>query len=57
MLNENLISIFDAIVKNIVSCIVEKDREANILTEIRDALLPKLLSGEIELRGLLDEEQ
>ena len=55
--NENLISIFDAIVKNIVSCIVEKDREANILTEIRDALLPKLLSGEIELRGLLDEEQ
>lgn len=55
--NENLISIFDAIVKNIVSCIVEKDKEANILTEIRDALLPKLLSGEIELRGLLDEEQ
>ena len=34
-----------------------KYKENLNLQEIRDVLLPKLLSGEIELRGLLDERQ
>lgn len=48
---------FDSLIAPMFEMIKHKKEENNTLEEIRDAFLPKLLSVEIGLRGILDEEQ
>ena len=43
---------FDEIVKPIFSMILSKTRESKRLIEIRDTLLPKLMSGELDVSNL-----
>lgn len=44
-----ILEIFDIFCKNIFSSIIEYKNNSKTLTQIRDGLLPKLLSGEIEV--------
>lgn len=46
---KEVISSFTIVIDNLYSNIISTDREKNNLEELRDLLLPKLLSGEIEL--------
>ena len=43
---------FDAIIKPIFSMILSNTRESKRLTEIRDTLLPKLMSGELDVSDI-----
>ena len=45
---------FNSLISPIFQMIKHNKEENDTLVEIRDELLPKLLSGEIELRGILD---
>ena len=45
---------FNSLISPIFQMIKHNKEENDTLVEIRDQLLPKLLSGEIELRGILD---
>ncbi|MCQ8213632.1 restriction endonuclease subunit S [Cetobacterium somerae] len=47
--NEKLMSKFNEIITKIFEQIRENQQEIQVLTEIRDILLPKLMSGEIEV--------
>ena len=49
--HSDVISEYSKTVSNIYSKITEEMRETKYLMEIRDTLLPKLLSGEMELAG------
>ena len=49
--NSNIASFFGETVKAIMTAIKARDEEAHSLASIRDALLPKLFSSEINLRG------
>jgi len=44
---KNLSDVFHALTNTMHDNISERNREVNILKNIRDSLLPKLLSGEI----------
>ena len=47
---------FDSLIAPMFQMIKHNKEENKTLEDIRDALLPKLLSGDLELGGLLDEE-
>ena len=47
--SKTILDEFDNIIKPIFLTILEKTREIKKLTEIRDTLLPKLMSGEIDI--------
>jgi len=49
-----VIAAFDEIVEPLFEAIVNNEREARTLAELRDTLLPKLISGEIRLGGMND---
>lgn len=49
---EDVLKEFDGLVQPIFSMILSKTREAKRLTEIRDTLLPKLMSGEIDVSDI-----
>lgn len=53
--NSTLVSGFQKLTSAIYEKIKESMEESKYLAEIRDSLLPKLLSGEIELTGVEDE--
>ena len=44
------LEIFDAFLGKIYNKVQNNNEQSDILTEIRDALLPKLMSGEIRVR-------
>ena len=44
------LEIFDAFLRKIYNKVQNNNEQSDILTEIRDALLPKLMSGEIKVR-------
>jgi type I restriction enzyme S subunit len=50
-----LLGQFDAIVTPIFSMVAERDRESTTLANVRDSLLPKLISGELPVPSLEDE--
>lgn len=52
---KEIISKFGEIVHPLFQFIARQDNESRTLTSIRDALLPKLLSGEIQVRGVENE--
>ena len=47
--SNDILDSFNGLVKPIFSLILEKTRENNRLSEIRDTLLPKLMSGELDV--------
>ena len=47
-----LIKNFNKMVQEIFNKIVHNKKETNLLTSLRDTLLPKLLSGEIEIKNI-----
>jgi len=47
--NKNLLIIFDDIVKDNIALVLQNDIESNSLSNTRDTLLPKLLSGEVQV--------
>ena len=49
---EDVLKEFDGLVQPIFSMILSKTREAKRLSEIRDTLLPKLMSGEIDVSDI-----
>ena len=49
---EDVLKEFDGLVQPIFSMILSKTREAKRLTEIRDTLLPKLMSGELDVSDI-----
>ena len=50
--DDETLSRFNAIVAPITTAIVSNQKESNKLAEIRDALLPKLMSGEIDVSAI-----
>ena len=46
---DEVLNEFDEIIKPIFSMILSKTRESKCLTEIRDTLLPRLMSGELDV--------
>jgi len=52
----NILNQFHQKIESIFSCILSNEREITILEQIRDALLPKLLSGEIRVKVDVEEE-
>lgn len=50
--SDNVLKEFDNIVKPIFSLILAKTRETKRLTEIRDTLLPRLMSGELDVSDI-----
>lgn len=51
-LTDNLIDHFETIIKPISSLIAKGVQECQSLTQLRDTLLPKLLSGELEINAV-----
>lgn len=49
---ENVLKEFDGLVQPIFSMILSKTRETKKLAEIRDTLLPKLMSGELDVSDI-----
>lgn len=49
---DELLNEFDEIIKPIFSMILSKTRESKRLTEIRDTLLPRLMSGEVDVSDI-----
>ncbi len=49
---EDVLKKFDGLVQPIFSMILSKTREIKRLAEIRDTLLPKLMSGELDVSGI-----
>ena len=49
---DEVLNEFDGIIKPIFSMILSKTRESKRLTEIRDSLLPRLMSGELDVSTL-----
>lgn len=49
---EDVLKKFDELVQPIFSMILSKTREIKRLAEIRDTLLPKLMSGELDVSGI-----
>ena len=49
---ENVLKEFDGLVQPIFSMILSKTRETKRLAEIRDTLLPKLMSGELDVSDI-----
>lgn len=49
---ENILKEFDELVHPIFAMILSKTRETKRLSEIRDTLLPRLMSGEIDVSGI-----
>ena len=49
---DDVLNKFDEIVKPIFSMILSKTRESKRLIEIRDTLLPKLMSGELDVSNI-----
>ncbi len=49
---DEVLNEFDEIIKPIFSMILSKTRESKRLTEIRDTLLPKLMSGELDVSDI-----
>ena len=47
-----MLSKFDEIIKPMFSMILSKTRESKALMEIRDSLLPKLMSGELDVSDI-----
>jgi type I restriction enzyme S subunit len=47
--NKYIFVIYTSLVRNIINKIIEKRKENEILSELRDSLLPKLMSGEIRV--------
>lgn len=54
--NRILIDLFEIILKPISSFIAEKEQECQSLSQLRDILLPKLLSGELEVNDINEAE-
>ena len=52
---KELVLSFDKLIKSMLTQQVKNLKETKILKETRDALLPKLLSGEIDVSALQDE--
>lgn len=49
---DEVLNEFDGIIKPIFSMILSKTRESKRLTEIRDSLLPRLMSGELDVSDI-----
>ncbi|RHV59273.1 restriction endonuclease subunit S [Roseburia sp. OM04-10AA] len=49
---DDVLSKFDEIIKPMFSMILSKTRESKALMEIRDSLLPKLISGELDVSDI-----
>ena len=49
---EEVLKKFDGLVQPIFSMILSKTREIKRLAEIRDTLLPKLMSGELDVSDI-----
>ena len=49
---DEVLNEFDEIIKPIFSMILSKTRESKRLTEIRDTLLPRLMSGELDVSNI-----
>ena len=49
---DDVLSKFDEIIKPMFSMILSKTRESKALMEIRDSLLPKLMSGELDVSDI-----
>lgn len=49
---DEVLNEFDEIIKAIFSIILSKTRESKCLTELRDALLPRLMSGELDFSDI-----
>lgn len=49
---DEVLNEFDEIIKPIFSMILSKTRESKRLTEIRDTLLPRLMSGELDVSDI-----
>lgn len=49
---DDVLSKFDEIIKPMFSMILSKTRESKALMEIRDSLLPKLMSGELDISDI-----
>lgn len=50
--SDDILKEFDSIVKPMFLLILEKTRETKRLSEIRDTLLPRLMSGELDVSGI-----
>lgn len=48
---DELLSRFDEIVRNLTSKIATHGQESRMLTELRDSLLPRLISGELSIKS------
>lgn len=48
--NDEILLKFDSLVKNLVNQIIANEKEIETLSQIRDSLLPKLMSGKIRVR-------
>ena len=53
----SLIKSFDEKVKPLFKLVGENIKENDYLTQLRDTLLPKLMSGEIDVSGVNIEEK
>ncbi|MFQ5598732.1 MAG: restriction endonuclease subunit S, partial [Nitrospiria bacterium] len=51
------LSAFSRVVESMFESILENDRQSKVLSEIRDTLLPKLLSGEIVIKNTQSTEE
>lgn len=49
---DDVLSKFDEVIKPMFSMILSKTRESKVLMEVRDSLLPKLMSGELDVSGI-----
>ena len=47
--SENLAQRFDEIVEPLIAKILENQQQAQTLTQLRDTLLPRLISGQLRL--------
>lgn len=47
--NQSIVTEFNDLVSPIIKSIFSKSKQIKMLTEARDRLLPKLMSGEIEV--------
>jgi len=49
LVSENLAQRFDEIVEPLIAKILENQQQAQTLTQLRDTLLPRLISGQLRL--------